>query len=145
MEKKQQHKQFVFLTFNIIVMLRLFTLIGVFGLLSITNANAQDISGNLTMNTLNAKNPGSTSLANVSMWPNPAKGSVNVYINSIRIGDRGQYVLYNAAGKPCLIENIQNGSNKIFFNALPEGMYFANIKLRSGITFTKKLMIIKQL
>ncbi|MBG9378611.1 T9SS type A sorting domain-containing protein [Panacibacter sp. DH6] len=125
-------------------MQRIFTMICVIALMSLNGASAQSGSNNIAMNTFMAKPGNSASPANVSMWPNPASGSVNVYINSIREGDRGQVVLYNAAGKPCIISNLQNGNNKVFFNALPAGMYYASIKLKNNIVFSKKLIVTKQ-
>ena len=103
---------------------------------------AQADSTRVMMNTFMAKNPGgNASLANVSMWPNPAKGSVNVYINSIQPGDKGQAVVFNSSGTACAIANLSNGNNKVYFSSLPEGMYFLNIKLNNNIVFSKKLMV----
>jgi len=106
------------------------------------NVSAQPDSTRTTMNTFMAKNPGgNASLANISMWPNPAKGSVNIYMNSIQPGDRGQCVVYNDAGRSCVVANISNGSNRIYFSSLPEGMYFLNIRLHNNIIFSKKLIV----
>lgn len=124
-------------------MRQIFTTLCVFAIVGISNASAQS-NNNIAMNTFMAKPGNSASPANISMWPNPVRGSVNIYINSIREGDRGQVVLYNSAGKPCVISNLQNGNNKVFFNALPDGMYYANIKLKNNIVFSKKLIVTKQ-
>lgn len=111
-------------------------------MMGINKVAAQVDTTTVMMNTFMAKDPGgNASPANVSMWPNPAKGSVNVYINSIRPGDRGQVVVYNTAGKACTAANLQNGNNKVYLNALQDGIYFLNIKLQNNIVFSKKLMI----
>jgi hypothetical protein len=103
---------------------------------------AQSDSTSVTMNTFMAKNPGgNASLANVSMWPNPARGSVNIYINSIRTGDRGQCVMYNSNGTACAVTNLSNGTNKVYFSSLPEGIYYLNIRLHNDIIFSKRLFV----
>ena len=108
----------------------------------INKVAAQPDSTRVMMNTFMAKNPGgNASLANISMWPNPARGSVNVYINSIQPSDRGQCIVYNSGGVSCVITNLSNGNNKIYFSSLPEGMYYLNIKLHNNIVFSKKLIV----
>ena len=107
-------------------------------------ARAQADSATIAMNTFMAKDPGgNASLANISMWPNPATGSVNVYMNSIRPGDRGQAVLFTTGGTPRIITNLQNGNNKIYFGSLPPGIYFLNVRLHNSIIFSKKLIVIR--
>jgi hypothetical protein len=108
----------------------------------INTVAAQTDSTRVMMNTFMAKDPGgNASPANISMWPNPAKGSVNVYLNTVQPGDRGQCVIYNNSGTACIVANLQNGNNRIYFSALPEGYYFLNIKLHDNIVFSKKLIV----
>src|SRR5690349_15975476 len=103
---------------------------------------AQSDSTRVAMNTFMAKNPGgNASLANVSMYPNPARGSVNIYINSFQTGDRGQCVMYNSNGTACVVTNLSNGNNRIYFSSLPEGMYYLNIRLHDNIIFSKRLFV----
>lgn len=124
-------------------MQRLLILAALFWMAASNSLVAQPAStAEITMHTFMAKNPGGNATpANISMWPNPARGSVNIYINSIKPGDRGECVFYNSAGRAAFITNLQNGNNKIFFNSLPEGLYLLNIKLRDGIVFSKKLVV----
>ena len=116
--------------------------VAVCALMMIGKAIAQPDSTEVMMNTYMAKDPGgNASIANISMWPNPAKGRVNIYMNSIRPGDRGQCVVFNSAGISCIVANISNGTNRIYFSSLPEGMYFVNIRLHNNIIFSKKLIV----
>ena len=69
---------------------------------------AQSDTTKIAMNAFMAKDPGgNTSPANISMWPNPANGNVKLYINSLQFGDRGQFVVFNTAGKSCLTGKLQ--------------------------------------
>src|SRR4051812_26216997 len=111
------------------IMKHLFIVLCLLMLVTANTVNAQADSDNISMNTFMAFNPGgNASLANISMWPNPATGMVNIYINSIRPGDRGEAVIVNTSGTPCIVNNLQNGINKIYFNSIAEGIYFLHIR-----------------
>jgi hypothetical protein len=106
---------------------------------------AQSDTTKIAMNAFMAKDPGgNTSPANISMWPNPANGNVKLYINSLQLGDRGQFVVFNTAGKSCLTGNINTGTNNIYLAALPDGVYFIRVLLQNKIAITKKLVVVNK-
>ena len=120
----------------------LFIALSVLLFVGVNKTIAQPDSTNVSMNTSMAFNPsGNASLANISMWPNPAMNSVNIYINSIRPGDRGEVTMFNTNGIRYAANTLSNGINKIYFGALPEGIYFLNISLHNDIVFSKKLVV----
>ncbi len=105
-------------------------------------ASAQQDSSAVTMNYNISKISGiNTGTANVNMYPNPATNVVFLYLNTIQAGHTGQCIVYNAAGVPCAMQNITNGTNAVSLAQLPAGMYTVRILLKEGETVTKKLIV----
>lgn len=84
-------------------------------------------STQITMNAYTPKNTGNSSSANISIWPNTAVSSIKIYLNTLRQGDKGECVIYNSNGQPCVSNIIRNGTNQVLLTGLPSGIYFAKL------------------
>jgi hypothetical protein len=88
-----------------------------------------------------ADSPGLKISSDLLVYPNPAKGSVNIAINSgtlsqVTITSLSGQVLYDAAAAPAAQNNISvNVSN------YAAGIYFVSAKTNEGKQFTQKLVV----
>lgn len=101
-------------------------------------------STQITMNAYTPKNTGNSSSANISIWPNPAVSSIKISLNTLRQGDKGECVIYNSNGQPCLSNIIRNGTNQALLTGLPSGIYFAKIMLQNIVVVSRKLIVSKK-
>lgn len=96
------------------------------------------------MNAYTPKNTGNSSSANISIWPNPAVSSIKIYLNTLRQDDKGECVIYNSNGQPCVSNIIRNGTNQALLTGLPSGIYFAKIMLQNIVVVSRKLIVSKK-
>ena len=74
-------------------------------------------------------------LSNVSVYPNPASGMVNVSVEG-----KANFQLFNILGQGVMNREI-NGTTSIDISSLNSGMYFSKITSESGATKTLKLQV----
>lgn len=83
------------------------------------------------------------SLSSFEIFPNPAKETASILVNSAKSFD-SQLIVYNSIGKVVYQKQVSivEGKNKIDFNVegLASGVYFTSIKTAEA-TVTKKLVI----
>ncbi|TKK67226.1 T9SS type A sorting domain-containing protein [Ilyomonas limi] len=84
-----------------------------------------------------------TSSANMRLFPNPASGATNIYINSIKGEDNGQVVIYNTNGTPVYKNIIKTGNNSVDLGNFSDGMYIIKVFTRDRFVYTYKLMVQK--
>ena len=75
---------------------------------------------------------------NFTMFPNPAKNTVNVKID--RLFGEGQIVITNLYGKEIKTQNLSLGNNLLDVSSLSKGFYFVSILTSEGKT-TKKIVV----
>lgn len=86
----------------------------------------------VTQGTLALKN---NELSEVSVYPNPAKGMVNVSIEG-----KANFQLFNISGQSVMNRDI-NGTTSIDISSIKSGMYFSRITSESGAVKTLKLQV----
>jgi hypothetical protein len=74
-------------------------------------------------------------LSNVSVYPNPAKGMVNVSVEG-----KANFQLFNVSGQSVMNTDI-DGDTSIDISSLNSGMYFSRITNEEGASKTLKLQI----
>lgn len=74
-------------------------------------------------------------LSNVSVYPNPAKGMVNVSVEG-----KANFQLFNISGQSVMNKEI-NGNTSIDISNLNSGMYFSRITSETGASKTLKLQV----
>jgi hypothetical protein len=79
-------------------------------------------------------------VSGISLYPNPTTGLVNLNLTSLKADATIQIV--NAIGQVVYMTEKVNGIISVDLSALPNGMYFANIKAGNE-TFVKKININK--
>ena len=84
-----------------------------------------------------------TSTADMRLYPNPARGTTNVYINSIRQEDNGEVAIFNLNGETVYRNYLRNGNNSIDLGNVPNGWYVLKIFMRNRFVYTTKLMVQK--
>ncbi len=77
---------------------------------------------------------------NVSVYPNPAKGSLNVLINGTA-SEEYQMVVYGLAGEKVLTTNLTDGVNKVDIARLSPGVYFYSVLFEQVVIETRKLIV----
>ena len=84
-----------------------------------------------------------TSSADMRMYPNPARSTANIYINSIKDEDNGEVVIFSSTGKRVYKNFIRAGNNNVDLGNLSDGMYIVKVFLRDRLVYTDKLMVQK--
>ncbi|HHM21017.1 MAG TPA: T9SS type A sorting domain-containing protein [Bacteroidetes bacterium] len=64
----------------------------------------------------------------IAVFPNPAKGMVNVLLPDGHLPQRAQIILYNPVGEIQVVEALRPGLNLISLDGLPPGIYFYEVK-----------------
>ena len=77
----------------------------------------------------------------MKMFPNPARGTTNVYINSIKERDNGELVVYNTNGAVLLRNTIQPGNNDVNVSNLSPGMYIVKVFTKDRSVYTQQLVV----
>lgn len=80
----------------------------------------------------------------IKMFPNPAIGSVKIYVNSLQPGETGECIIYNTNGNRVVSNYVQNGTNQVLLGSLPAGMYFVKFLLHNNVIATKTLCVSQQ-
>ena len=84
-----------------------------------------------------------TSTADLRMFPNPARSTTNIYINSFKEADNGEVVIYNATGTPVYKNILQTGNNNVDLGNFSNGIYIVKIFTRDRFVYTNKLVVQK--
>jgi hypothetical protein len=106
---------------------------------SITDVEAWDKDYNQRNIILSQKSKVKTpNIYEVVIYPNPTKGSVNLYIETL-VG-AGSIVVTDLYGKQVKIQSLSLGTNTIDVSKLSKGMYFVSTITNEGKT-TKKLVV----
>src|SRR4051812_6758157 len=79
-----------------------------------------------------------TSSADMRMYPNPARSTANIYINSIKDEDNGEVVIFNSTGTRVYKNFIRAGNNNVDLGNLSDGMYIVKVFLRDRLVYTDK-------
>jgi hypothetical protein len=82
--------------------------------------------------------------SNVYVWPNPAREKIMVYVNSIKAGEQGECIIFNAAGQPVVRKWINNGNNDVYLGAVQEGVYVVTVADKNRNVFSRRLIISRQ-
>ncbi len=72
----------------------------------------------------------------VSVYPNPAKGSVNVDVQ-----ERSEMILINAVGQIVQRSMVEKGQNTISLSGIKQGIYYARFTSESGQEATHKIVV----
>ncbi len=102
-----------------------------------------DTSGtqdNVAMNYTVSK-PDKIGTGSFYMYPNPAKGTTTIYINSFRESDQGECVLFNSSGQAVLVTPVSNGNNNINVGSLAAGLYVVKIITNDKSVITMRLVV----
>lgn len=73
--------------------------------------------------------------ANISLYPNPGNGKVNISATASLEGSH--LTVYSADGKVVLEQNIQNATTSVDISKLANGIYSFNVSKKDGTTVTK--------
>jgi len=84
-----------------------------------------------------------TSTADMRVFPNPARNTVIIYINSIKDRDNGVVVIYDPNGTPVYKNTLQTGNNSIDLGNFSNGIYTVKIFNRDRFTYTRELIVQK--
>ena len=84
-----------------------------------------------------------TSTADMRMFPNPARSTTTIYINSIKNSDNGEVIIYNNFGKPVYKNILQTGNNNVDLGNIPNGLYTVKVFTRDRFSYTSQLMVQK--
>ena len=84
-----------------------------------------------------------TSTAEMRLFPNPARSTANIYINSIKENDNGEIVIFNENGTAVFRNILKTGNNSIDLGNFSNGMYIVKIFTRGRFVYTSKLMVQK--
>lgn len=84
-----------------------------------------------------------SSTQEVRLFPNPARSTTQLYINSIQGKDRGELMITNTNGTVVLRNTVQPGSNDVNISSLSEGMYFLKVFTKDRYLYTQQLVVLK--
>ncbi len=84
-----------------------------------------------------------SSSAGMRLFPNPARSTATIYINSIKERDNGEVVIYNTSGTAVYKNTIQTGNNNINVSNLSNGMYVVKVFTKDRFVYTKELVVSK--
>jgi hypothetical protein len=84
-----------------------------------------------------------TSSADMRIYPNPARGTANIYINSIKEEDNGEVVIFNTTGTRVYKNFIRTGNNNIDLGNISDGLYIVKVFLRDRLVYTNNLIVQK--
>ncbi len=84
-----------------------------------------------------------SSTKEVRLFPNPARSTTQLYINSIQGKDRGELMITNTNGTVVLRNTVQPGSNDVNISSLSEGMYFLKVFTKDRYLYTQQLVVLK--
>ena len=84
-----------------------------------------------------------SSTASFKMFPNPARSSTTIYINSIQEKDNGEVVVYNTGGKVVFGNTIKPGNNEVNVAELANGIYIVRVLMKDKFTYTKQMVVMK--
>lgn len=77
----------------------------------------------------------------MKMFPNPARSTTNIYINSIKERDNGEMIVYNTNGTILLRNTIQPGNNDVNVSNLSPGMYIVKVFTKDRSVYTQQLVV----
>src|SRR3954466_3839827 len=83
------------------------------------------------------------STADMRIFPNPARNTTNIYINSFKSGESGEVVIYNTNGTPVYKNIIQTGNNNIDLGSFSDGIYTVKVFTRDRSNYSYRLMVQK--
>ena len=123
-------------------------------LLGITSLHAQKQQiPSISSATNLEKNSGFASSSNVDdslfgsikILPNLAAGKITLLVSdeNVNVIQQGECVIFNSAGAPVARAPFTTGTNQIYVNTMPSGMYFLKLMQKNGQTATKKFVVMR--
>jgi hypothetical protein len=83
------------------------------------------------------------STADMRIFPNPARNTTTIYMNSFKDGENGEVVIYNTNGTPVYKNTLQTGNNSIDLGNFSDGMYTVKVFTKDRFTHSYRLMVQK--
>jgi type IX secretion system substrate protein len=74
----------------------------------------------------------------IAVWPNPARGVVNIQNNSADNNLKAQ--VFDAFGRMVTGVNIHQGSNSVNISSLPSGTYVMHVEGNNGVAYNEKII-----
>ena len=84
-----------------------------------------------------------TSTAEMRVFPNPARNTATIYINSIKDSDNGRVVIFNTTGTQVYKNTLRTGNNNIDLGNVPNGTYIVKVFKEDRFVYTYQLMVQK--
>jgi hypothetical protein len=92
-----------------------------------------------------SSNVGDSLFGSIKILPNLAAGKIILLVSdeNVNVIQQGECVIFNSGGAPVARASFTTGTNQIYINNMPSGMYFLKLMQKNGQVATKKFVVMR--